>query len=760
VEASSVTTLKFSATLGAINPKPILTGETTTVITPTTWAGTIETDQGTGIIYALANQNSSAVDQVIKDTGNVNLIFSAGVKELSVEGLAPGTPGYYIHIVHENADSVFSDVTTIGPFATLEIGQGTGEVTLTIDRDSDLKEGGIGIAPFTVFFKVSVTGASVAEPGDDAAFDPTVPRLHYVLDGGLGGVVPGQFMRRMRLGTNDLNKSAGKYPAMCYTSAGNYTATVLVYEDDGTLVGADTVVIPVLDPDDVFVGNRTILVNTAGQGDVAYPGAQVVTTLDAALNAQRVLDQSCQILLKSDGTYVKNTTFQAGSGDNNFMVRPYGAGAKPIVTFTGGSFSPAMFYLANLGNIEIVFHNIFFQGQWNSVTETGSGRNLCAIDQSSATTRRGMTFAGCEFDGWNEICQLRIDDFIRDVFMMVWDCETTNWNGFQFYGTANPGSRVCLKGVSGMQSETARMGGQGDGSGNSYGLFRCGVVGRLLIEVVETYCRYSRDNRVYSQPPLRINVGPGNPNAAIRRPVAMISRCYVEGGAQQISLSSASTNGTPVYGMNEVVERCTFVGTWITRYAIKVAHAGVEIRNNICIQPNGKRAAPYTTQYQAFIAADLDWLAEQQDSTSPVRVRYNTFINLLDGNNTDSSLLATLDMTTMFGGRYTEENNVLYTPNKAGQPGETPIGVSQVVMQSSFGDIVPAFTNVHHAATTALPAVIPPDFSFASPPTSIWDAKPLPGSALIGSATGRKVFNDHAGNVRPASQSRGAMELV
>jgi hypothetical protein len=755
-------TLTINTTLAAApdTTAPVLSSGATSVVTATGWTGVITTDEGNGVLYTLVNQSPSAGALTVRDLGNMLAIMSAGAKDISFSVLTPDTTGYYAHVIHEDAAGNRSAVTTIGPFSTPSLGAGTGTVTLSIERDSNFKSGGIGIAPYTVFFRVGVSGASVSEPGNDTAFDPTVPELHYEFDGGLGQVTPGQYMQRMRTGTNDLNKGAGKYPPFCYTEPGTYTATVHVYEADGTFVGSDSVQITVANPQTVFTGNRTILVNAAGQADAAYPGAQVFTTLDLALNAQRALSQSCRILLKRGEVHIKNSQFAAAENDNNFIIADYGSGAKPTIRNTGGSFSPAMFYWSNLGNIEIAFRNIRFEGQWNSVTETGSGRNLCGIDQSSGATTRGVTFAGCEFDGWNEVCNLRITkDFYRDVILMAWDCHITNWNGFQFYSTANAGNYICLKGVSAMQSATARMGGQGDGSGNSYGLIRVQTSGRLTLEMVETLSRTSRDATLLAQPPLRINTGPSSPTILTRRPVAMISRCYIEGGGAQISLSSAESSGSNVYGMNEVVERCTLVGSNVTRNAINVSHAGVDIRNNIFIQPNGKRVPPYALQFFAFVRGDEDWISEQRDPTSPVRVRYNTFINLLDDTNRNGNELDAIEgMTVVFGGRYTEENNVLYAPNATGQGGESPIGVSQSVMQGALGNIVPAFTNVHHSATTSMPAVTPPDFSFASPTNSIWDATPLPGSALIGDANANPIFNDHAGNVRPTSRARGAME--
>jgi hypothetical protein len=79
-------------------------------------------------------------------------------------------------------------------------------------------------------------------------------------------------------------------------------------------------------------------------------------------------------------------------------------------------------------------------------------------------------------------------------------------------------------------------------------------------------------------------------------------------------------------------------------------------------------------------------------------------------------------------------------------------------MQGALDDIVPAFTNVHHAATTSIPAVTPPVFSFASPANSIRDATPLAESALLGAASAAAIYNDHAGNVRGAGRDRGAVE--
>jgi hypothetical protein len=758
-------TLTVNASLAgaADTTPPVLSSGASGAITATTWAGTITTDEGNGVLYTLVTQSASATASAVKAGGTMLAILSTGAKDISFTGLTPDTTGYFAHVMHEDAAGNQSAVTTIGPFDTPTLGTGTGTVTLSVEREGGRKNGANGIAPHSVYFRVGVSGATLSEPGNETDYDLTAQGLHYVLDAGLGGVTPGTYMERMRLGTNDLNKGSGKYPAICYAEPGTYTPTVHVYEEDGTFVGSASLTLTVDDPDAVYTGNRTILVNAAGAGDAGYTGAQTTTTLDQALNLARALNQDCQILLKRGETFTKNSQFDIDQNDDSILIGDYGTGAMPILDNTGGTFSLAMFTFQNLGNIDLCFRNIRFEGRWNSISETGTAINLIRMLLTSGTTQRGVCIVNCEFDGWNEICQLGNNPPTpnQNAYLMVWNIKTTNWNGFQFYSTANIGTYICLKGVSGIQTETARLGGDLSG-GNSYGLMRIQCCPRINIDVVETFCRQGRDATLLTQPSMRINTGPNlTLMQTVKRPVGHLSRLYVEGGATCISLSSAESGGSPVYGVCVTLERSTIVGTSMTRHHVLVAQAGVDIRNCIFVQPNAKRVSPYTRLWNAFVNGDTDWISEQQDSTSPVRVRYNTFINLLDDTNRNGNTLnATLNMGTVFGGRYIEENNVLYTPNATGQPGETPIGVSQSVMQSASGDIVPAWTNVHHAATSSIPAQLTPDYSFASPAGSIWDATPTAGSALIGDANANPIFNDHAGNVRGASRDRGAMERV
>jgi hypothetical protein len=325
-----MSTLVFSTTL---NNSSDTTAPTLALLLPsnvgaTGWALVVNTNEDNGTLFARITQNATEEREAV-ELGTSQTVSATGTQNVTGAGLTPGTSGYYAHVFHRDAAGNESEVLSAGPFSTDALGSGTGTVTLSIAR-----QGNLGLAPHPVHFEVGVAGASVSEPANRTLHDPTFAGLHYEISFGDTGVVSDKIVN-VAAAHNDFTRGYTKIPAHVYQSAGSYTATVTVYEEDGTLVGSDSVVVNVGNPDTTFTGNRTILV---GPPSASYPGAQVFSTIEQAVTALDALTTTGQILVAagSDHTLTGEIRMNANFNASGFRMRAYGTGARPIIRAATG----------------------------------------------------------------------------------------------------------------------------------------------------------------------------------------------------------------------------------------------------------------------------------------------------------------------------------------------------------------------------------------------------------------------------------------
>jgi hypothetical protein len=104
VGAVDVASFNVSATNNSTqdNTAPVLSSTTGTTTGTTTATGTVDTDEGGGDIYWLADTSASTNQATVLSTGATQAVSSTGTKIVNAVGLAAST-GYYFHFVHKDA---------------------------------------------------------------------------------------------------------------------------------------------------------------------------------------------------------------------------------------------------------------------------------------------------------------------------------------------------------------------------------------------------------------------------------------------------------------------------------------------------------------------------------------------------------------------------------------------------------------------------------------------------------------------------------
>jgi hypothetical protein len=249
-----------------INMTPAGTGDTTPPsisiifaqkVGSTGWTLTITTDEGDGALYYLVTQGTATKPQVL--AGAAQPVTQSGEQIISGSGLSPSST-YRVYVLHQDAAGNDSPVLVSNPFTTDELGSGSGSVAIQIMGRSDLE-----VAPEAVWFRADVTDSSVTATNAIGSYDESFHKLTYIWDFGDPGAASDK-LTNVPVAHNDLNKAYGKHAAHVYASPGIYTVTCTVYAENRTLIGSDMQQVIVGDPDTLFTGNRTILLDPAGAG--------------------------------------------------------------------------------------------------------------------------------------------------------------------------------------------------------------------------------------------------------------------------------------------------------------------------------------------------------------------------------------------------------------------------------------------------------------------------------------------------------------
>jgi hypothetical protein len=585
-----------------------------------------------------------------------------------------------------------------------------------------------------VFFRATVTDASVNTAANRTSYDESWHEVTYLWDFGDPGRVSDK-ASNVAAQHNDLNKGRGREVGHVFTRPGTHTVTCTAIGPNG-LIGTATTSVTVKDPDTVFAGAKTILVNAAGAADGDYPSATVVTSADAARTALLAQAAECRILFRRGETFSTSGPLMTwGNTPDNFYVGAYGTGADPRINSYGHSF--AITDSAFTG--DFVIQGVDLRGNWNSLNETGT-LGVPFVRLRSYSTARMHVLEDCHIEGGYMGVYLPSDNTGDTQIPSTHICNTTitGWADYAVYGWKGQNQAVSLEGSAFIRKSGAWEGGHNSFSlRNSQGSMRIDSRMRVSIRVCDFFskCSWTLRNGVPGQQPaLRLNAD------GVTGHTSHVDRCAFEGGNNLFEFHKDNTNSAVTNG---VFERCVMVGGPKTERFIRLNHTGVTIRNNIMILPN----QPRFWNWQAVV----DFSSASSAPNEPVKILNNTILMLLNDANRNGQSL-----TTIGGGSagsfnaLTIANNVLWTPNATGQ-GTTDPELSTDLLVTIGGVWAPRYTgHVWYQSTTL-------DTSYATPASIVTTFVPQAGSPVLGGASSNVPYDDFYGVVRSATDDDGAV---
>ncbi|MEL8056276.1 MAG: hypothetical protein AAGK66_08985 [Pseudomonadota bacterium] len=737
---------------------PVLSALTASANGATSWTGSVATDEGNGTLFYLVSTNASETDTAVK-AAQSQAVNATGTIPLSGGGLTAETT-YYLHVLHTDAAGNDSAQPTPVSFTTGAAGVATGSLTATLPKATNP-----AVAPMLAHFDLSVSGGSLTQPPLNQ-WDPTHQGYVYVTDWDDPGAVSDK-VQNVPTQWNDLNISYGKHPAHVYTQPGTYNPTFRCYERDGTLIGEATATVVVNDPNTLFSGNRTILLDPDNVGDNStYPGSQVVTNWSAAFTALRNLGQTGRILLKR-GTVTQITSTQTfTSAFDNFYVSAWGVGARPIIqlpnsnSIQAGSGSNAprtLFNVVNSFDRSFVFSGVDIIGPWDAATETG-GQYRCFTTTMTGDNRR-ILIDDCKISGfaWGFGT---LSSGTGDMAECINNTDITNWGDYGVFQSSNRNDHLSIIGTAIHQKADALMGGDGgkDFRSCQHGPIRFSGRYRTHFECLDLFSRngWFKNNGNYglqptSQPCIRAHFS--TDAAPSVYPHTTMNRIACEGGGEtQIQIKDQNSNGTGG-ALNMLMDKVLIAATACTWAPIQVQWSGWTLRNALVFVPD--QATRTDNWGGIFKPKDLG--ASRADN--PVEIYNMTVVNFkslanLDGD--DSPFDAAIDGTAV-ATDYTSENNAVQ--QVAGGPTEA-IDVDLSTNMPTVGGVwTSRYQGTRWSSVGGIPAQLTMNTALASPPNLVKTAIPNASSPLVNDATsGLTAYDDFYGRVRTGTRDRGAVE--
>jgi PKD repeat protein len=756
-----MTTLTVSAALTGAGDttSPNLSSASASENGATAYTGSVATDEDNGTLYRYVSTNTTETAAQVISAGQSQAVSATGAQAVSGSGLSETTT-YYLHFVHVDAAGNESAVLSTSAFTTAALGSGTGTVTLNLARATSP-----AVAPHGVHYTVNVTGASVSEPGSLNDFDPTHQGLVYITDWGDPGAASDKVVNVPAV-WNDLNKSYGKHPAHVYTSPGNYTVTTTVYELDGTLVGTDTDTVTVGNPDTLFTGNRTILVDTEGDGDSdTYPSSQVVTTYAAAETAAKALNpQTCRILLRRGQTH--NVTNRIIPKDEvaNWYTGAFGTGARPILNLpvsnsinAGGANAPQpLFDLGDSHDRSFVLTDIDIQGPWDPVNETG-GHYRCVSSTYVGNNRR-ILFNNVNAAGWSWTIGTTTGSS-GNFGVWLYNSDITDWGDYGIWMAQNDNQYLAFIGSAIHQNANARMNGETKAwVKNQHGPIRLTSAVRCHMDVLDLFSRngWTSNSGDFgrmptSQPCIRF-VTDGD--SQVRQPHITVSRAALEGGYSIVQLKhmNGNVNGT-LTAANALFDKCLLVGTVCTWHAFEVQYSGFTVRNTVVVIPDVRTK----NDRWKGIFKDFGFNDGPRDNADPTRIHNNTYVTLKSVANLDGDATNIDESITAVSTDYARANDAAYQPNGGSNHEEIDVDLS-TALTTVGGTWTSRFTGGIVWTAGGLLSNQPQDLTWNSPAGFVTTMIPNASSPLVGDATGAlQAYDDFYGDVRTGSD-RGAIE--
>jgi hypothetical protein len=725
-----MTTLTLNMTLAGVvdATAPTLSALLAAHVGATGWTAAVDTNEAGGTLFYVVTRNATETPATIQ-AGASQSVTQTGQQVMSGSGLSPST-GYRVHAFHRDASGNDSAVLSSNEFTTDELGSGSGTVTIQIMNRSDQQ-----VAPEAVWFRANVSDASVNQNLSLGAYDESFHKLTYIWDFGDPGAASDK-LTNVPVAHNDLNKAYGKQAAHVYASPGIYTVTCTVYAENRTLIGSDMQQVIVGDPDTLFTGNRTILLDPAGAGDsAAYPGSQVVTTVNQARNAVMNTAGACRVLVKRGITMTTSDRFaMSNPATTNLYVGTYGSGARPVMNMNSGILT-----LNNGFSGDVVFTGLDFYGPYDEMT--ASGATVTGIDGFDATGCPMKMVDDCTIDGYKlAIHPTEAGNENNWVMTIVNNTSIRNAGNYSCF-SRGAFENVAFIGSSMAHNPFAAASGAQIGNGNSQGPMRFTGSARGIISVCELFSKFgwSPSANVEEQSCVRNNTN------NVPTYMALYDRVVFEGG--QEVWNSGDNQSSNHQTNNILLEKCLLLGASTTVSLMQIGNVGITIRNTIMVRPN----SPFKFgDWDGFIAVQDN--NNFQDPNARLSCINCTFVQAQSSANHAGVNQAIIwnDKGRTFN-TFENVNGVLHTPNNTGVQPFDPVFDAADLPVAGGGTFNPRYAGFRQRSNAL-------ETQFATPDDAVKLWRPGTGSPLIGAATGVVAYDDYLGNVRGANPDRGAVE--
>ena len=511
-------------------------------------------------------------------------------------------------------------------------------------------------------------------------------------------------------------RAAGNYTVTCTVyepSSGKSdvaTYALTVDASDQYFPTTDTIFV---DPDSDWI-NAPIGATTSTTFDAAVAAVkgQDITPKRIILNRGKTFSFSGSNLgSNNSGNRVPILHIVAGSG----------GGANPIVNCTGGFSWDDNQTTGTGSDKDLVFQDIDFYGGWNPVTETGTKIDFLAVYGYSPNL---TLIDGCRLDAFNVDTYITSGTTTAHRVVVLNDSTLTNWRDYAAQeggctayaligssviqnpdalaggpkdGTHNEhspfrqgtGDRMIIDAsevysLSGWpasywinyDAETSAFtkgltltGGTSGATATISAVRDDGTTGKLSLDEVSTLF-IDNETITDSATGSATANGPSQSFQAIQPCVRFnasgqegakgsFQRSMFEGGTDVVTLG-VQDGSTPA-AVNFIMEKCTIVGSHITRSGLKIPQGGVTCRNNIFIQPDAKVLAG--SQNPEYFVSNLNDGGDATNTASPVEIYNNTFVDLMSDANYTTIKLAKISENGARWTNYVDQNNILHQPN-------------------------------------------------------------------------------------------------
>ncbi|MEM1371535.1 MAG: hypothetical protein AAGG72_04815, partial [Pseudomonadota bacterium] len=592
-----------------------------------TWSGSVHINQTGGTLWRYAHLSTQTPDAAtIKANGQTSIPSATGAQSLSGVGLTAQVT-YRVSYYHETSGNLGSNIVRSGTFTTDAQGAAIGTLSVSIPRRMQNSLG-----KEAVFFRATAAVAGITTATiSSSTYDESASELIYNWTVSKSGGYTNTSSKVVNTAAvwNDMTRMYSREPCHVFTEAGTYTVSCMCYrESDGAFVGSANTNVTVGAAS--FAGTNTILVNAAGQGDPAYPGATVVTTLDAGIAAMSGVSR---VLLKRGETFTGASRNISGS---YFHIGAYGTGARPSINSSGLN-GPRQFRITSNFTGDFILDGVEMYGGWNPDTETGNQAEL--IELQGGPNSPNVLITDCILrNGFSNFIYGGTANTGNNPLIAIHDTEIRDWLQYgMFIGKHNNDQWVGILGVRSTQSEQAMMGGfdkddiAPGAPGNQHGPLRFAEGGHFYLDVLDFYSRNGWAAGSAVAPPagmqacIRFHTSP-NREGHGKRSSGMVTRAAFEGGSAAINVGdSGGGNQSANTGYGLIIDKCIHAGTADTRQHLQITAAGVTIRNFFGHVPtqyldNASRSfrTPILRGSPAGVFPDASW---------PFHIYNNTFIN-------------------------------------------------------------------------------------------------------------------------------------